>query len=376
MATALWLPCVHLVVQPGGPLGVAASRTALRDALARRQLALWTQPARRAREIRAMRGTNAEWDFMGRTYLVLALANLALEQPAHRARHLAVIDAIVEETLRLESERGQTFFLMPYANARPWVASPARSQFVDGEIALMIAARRMVADRPDWRPLLERRVAIMEARMRESPVLSAESYPDECWTFCNTVALAAIRLHDVLDGADHRALLATWVERAKRRLVDRETGLLVSSYTLSGRAKDGPEGSSIFMAANMLQVVDPALARDQWARARRLLVRGALGFGWATEWPPGWQGPVDVDSGPTVPILNAHAGASGMAVIGAAAFHDDAALGGLLASLSLAGFPERDAGGLRHAATGQIGDAVLLYALAQGPLWRAVEEHE
>ncbi|MBI2893872.1 MAG: hypothetical protein HYY06_09995, partial [Deltaproteobacteria bacterium] len=58
-----------------------------------------------------------------------------------------VIDRIIDETLRLEREQGQTYFLMPYANARPWVARPARSIFVDGEIAIMIGARRLVRER-------------------------------------------------------------------------------------------------------------------------------------------------------------------------------------------------------------------------------------
>lgn len=370
LAAALWLPCAHLLVRPGGPLAAAGSRVQLRDALARRQLALWASPERRDAAIAAMRADSAEWDFMGRTYLVLALANLALERPARRAAHLRAIDAIVDETLRLEAAHGHRFFLLGYADARPWVSRPARSQFVDGEIALMMAARRLVEERPAYRAPLAERVATMAARMRRSPVLSAESYPDECWTFCNTIALAAIRLHDVLDRADHRRLLSDWVATARRRLVDRRTGLLVSSYRLDGHVLDGPEGSSIFMAAHALQVVDPAFARDQWDRARRLLLRRALGFGWATEWPPYWRGPADIDSGPTVPLLDAHAGASGLAVVGAAAFADDDALDALLASVSLAGFPQRDGGGLRFAATGPIGDAVLLYALSQGPLWR------
>ena len=60
----------------------------------------------------------------------------------------------------------------------------------------------------------------MVASMQESPVLSGESYPDECWMFCNSVALAAIRMADVLDGTDHSELLRRWVEMAKRKLTD------------------------------------------------------------------------------------------------------------------------------------------------------------
>src|SRR6185295_13694576 len=99
-----------------------------------------------------------------------------------------------------------------------------------------------------------------------------------------------------------------WVESAKQRLVEPRTGLLVSSYHLDGRWKDGPEGSSIWMAIHDLMIVDEAFARDQYARARRELIGDALGFGYAREWPRGARGATDVDSGPIIPLLDASAG--------------------------------------------------------------------
>ncbi|MFO0627434.1 MAG: hypothetical protein U0325_17630 [Polyangiales bacterium] len=118
--------------------------------------------------------------------------------------------------------------------------------------------------------------------------------------------------------------------------------MLVSSFTMRGQVGDGPEGSSIFLAAHMLQVLDPALARDQYQRARDALGRSVLGFGWAREWPGDVPAREDVDSGPTVPWLGANAGASGLALVGAAAFGDEARLRALVASVHLAAFPVRE----------------------------------
>jgi len=362
LATAIWLPSLHFFHRGAPPHELARG-------IAAAELRLWTDPALRAREIRRMRASNAEWDFMARSFLAWALANRALAEPATRRRALAAIDAIVDETLRLERERGQTHFLLPYGRARPFVDG-ARSQFVDGEIALMIALRRLVEERRDWAPLLTERVDAMAARMLRGPVLSAESYPDECWTFCNTVALAAIRAADVLDGSDHAELLASWVRTAKRRLVHRPSGLLVSSYSRAGRALDGPEGSSIWLAAHMLDVVDPAFARDQYRRAKREIAHHALGFAWAGEWPRSWHGHDDVDSGPTWPLLDLSASSSGFALLGATAFRDAAYRDGLLSSLDLGGFPMRDGEAVRFAASNAVGDAVALYALSAGPAWR------
>lgn len=134
-----------------GPSDVGSARLELGDALLRRQRALLQgASAERGHAIARMRRANEEWDFMGRTFAVLALANDAI---AHRDRapgNLAAIDAAIDETLALEEEHGPFFFLLPYAEARPFVQQPARSVFVDGEIAIMLAARQLVAREPRW----------------------------------------------------------------------------------------------------------------------------------------------------------------------------------------------------------------------------------
>jgi len=94
-----------------------------------------------------MRVSNAEWDFMGRSYLVWSLANMSLRDPASKPLYLRTMDQIIDETLQLEKQEGMYFFLMPYAKDRPYLAQPAHSLFLDGEIALMLASRRMVEEK-------------------------------------------------------------------------------------------------------------------------------------------------------------------------------------------------------------------------------------
>ncbi|RKG74560.1 hypothetical protein D7W79_22575 [Corallococcus exercitus] len=360
LAVAVWLPSLHLVFQP-------RDRKALAAALASRQRAFSLQESSAERDV--LHRTNPEWDLMVRTFSVLSFANLALAEPWRRAEHLEVVDALIARTLRDEQWAPEAFFL-PYVHAGPFKDSAGRSLFVDGELALMLAARQVVAPRADYAPLLRERVDLITAQLERAPVLAAESYPDEGWTFCNTVALAALRLSDRVDGRDHGALLARWVASARKNLSDSRTGLLVSSFTYDGVTKDGPEGSTLWLAAHMLQVVDADFARDQYQRARAALLGQALGFAWAGEWPSEAGAVQDIDSGPTIPWVNANAGSSGLALVGAAAFDDEEALDGLLTSLHFAAFPVHDDTGLRFAAGNPLADAVLLYALVEGPLWR------
>ncbi len=362
VATILWLPSIQLFHSVD-----RRERDAVASKLVARQL------ANPLPSVGAMRTVNPEWDFMRRTFVVLALANRALAAPEERPRSLAAIDAIVDATLALANENGDEHFMLPYAKRGMFEDPTAKSMFIDGELVAMIAARDLVEPREATRDEARRRAARIERAMRRSPSLSGESYPNECWTFCNTTALAGLRMLDRASRTDEHAELARdWVTHAKTHLVDRETGLLVSSYTWDGRVLDGPEGSSIWMSAHNLLFVDEAFARDQYARARRELGASFLGFGWAREWPRTTPPRPDVDSGPIVPLLGASAGSSGLALLGASAFGDEQWLGSLLGSLELAAFRDESTGAYR--ASNDVGDAVLLYALSFGPLWARVKE--
>jgi len=369
LGAVVWLPSLHLVFELG-----AADRSRVANELVARQVAVWHATSRDDATLRAV---NPEWDFMSRTYLVLALANhaLTLGPGPEREKLVETMDLVIASTLTEESEHGNAHFLLGYAKARPFVDPEARSVFLDGEILFMLEARELVERRESYHLLAQERAIHIEAAMRRSPTLSAESYPDECWTFCNTTALAALAVLDHVHADDHGALLREWVVKAKARLVDPRTGLLVSSYTRDGRTLDGPEGSSLWMTATNLRFVDESFAQDQYGRARRALGRTAFGFGWAREWPSGDLERPDVDSGPIVPFFGASAGSSGLAVLGASAFGDAKYRDALFASLELAAFPDDRAGsrGGRYLASNRVGDAVVLYALETGPLLRAVK---
>lgn len=367
MAAIVWLGTLHVWFRDGAPVA----------AMARRQMDVWMGDRR---EVAVLRASNPEWDLMARMFAVLGLVNWALEAPERR-QVLPVIDRIVDEAVAQAARHGQGHFLLPYG-AGAFRDAAGRSLFVDGEIAMMLVARRLLVqqlggelggrDPGPW-------IARIAAQIERAPALLAESYPDETWVFCNAVALAAIRLHDVATGqaGAHAALLEAWVANARRAVVDhaRErgpaTGLMVSSTDAQGKVKQGPEGSSLWLAIDMLLVVDDGFAREQYRAARRQLIGRLAGFAWAREWPQAWPGYGDIDSGPTVPLVGANAGSSGLALVAAKALGDEELFRELSTSLEFAGFPM---GGGRYAAGNLLADAVVFYARSHGPLWQLVRQ--
>ncbi len=367
------------VVLPALHLAFARQPAEYAPALLHQQLAEWDAGRRDV-----VRDVNPEWDLGHHTFFALALANLALDpraSDADRARWGVAVDDVLSELRR----RPPDHFHLPYFHGAPFRDAGARSLFLEGEILFVLGARLEAwPDRAMHAELDERGRRVAQMMLR-APRGMAESYPDECWMFDNTLALAALAVAEHVLGrsvAGAADAQRRWLANVPT-LTDSRTGLLVSSTTWEGRVLDGPEGSSIFASAHFLELVDPVLARDQYERAKRELVVQPLGFAYAREWPARdgrsgasapREGHPDVDSGPVIPLVHAGAGASGMAILGAAAFHDDDLLTALTASLELAAFPERSAGRLRFLASNGLGDAVMLYATTQGPLFVRVRQ--
>src|SRR5438552_2397537 len=119
VATAIWLPCLHLFFRkPLSDFYQAKGVSPKANQLAARHLQLWTDPALRQIELKKMRASNAEWDFMGRSFVVWSLVNMGLREPQMKAHYLPIIDQIIQETVKIEKQDAIYAFLMPYAKDR------------------------------------------------------------------------------------------------------------------------------------------------------------------------------------------------------------------------------------------------------------------
>jgi hypothetical protein len=376
LAAAIWIPSLQFFFRPPSvdrPASISKDRISSdAKALAAHQLRFWRDPTLKTAELKRMRRSNAEWDFMSRTFLALALCEMCEGDPTLKPEYLPIVDQIIDETVALEKEKGMHFFLMSYSTANPYRVQPPRSLFLDSEIAAMLAARRMVEEKGAYKTLLAERLRPMETRLQSNSLMAMESYPDECWMFDHAIALAAFRMSDFLDGTDHTLFFRTWGEVARQRLTHPQSGLLVSEYTMTGKWIDGPEGSSLWAAIHFIRLFDPELAEEQYKLARQQLARSLLGFGWSREWPLTWRNHLDIDSGAVIPLVDAGAAASGLALIASASMRDTDYHNALRTSLNFAAFPTRKDSTLRYAASNAVGDAALLYAYTLGPLWEKI----
>ena len=102
LGAAIYLPQLHLFFRPAeSELTDRETVSPLAQKIARYHLNLWSQPDLLQSQLSAMRQANAEWDFMGRSFLTWSLANMALRHPEQKAELLEVIDRIIDQTLDL-----------------------------------------------------------------------------------------------------------------------------------------------------------------------------------------------------------------------------------------------------------------------------------
>jgi hypothetical protein len=83
LAVVIWLPCLHFLFRkPTTDFYKQEGISLKAKRLAARHLQLWIDPALRQAELKKMRSSNAEWDFMGRSFLVWSLVNMGIARAA------------------------------------------------------------------------------------------------------------------------------------------------------------------------------------------------------------------------------------------------------------------------------------------------------
>lgn len=131
-----------------------------------------------------------------------------------------------------------------------------------------------------------------------SPTPFLQSYYELAWPVDNTVAVAALSLHDKILTPQYAEVIAHWLQATQQRL-DPATGLIPHQvHYATGQAVEGPRASSLSVITRFLLEIDPTFGYDQYQRYRQHFLTPLLGVPGAHEYPDDAAGFGDVDSGP------------------------------------------------------------------------------
>ncbi|MEK7270127.1 MAG: hypothetical protein AAB215_04195 [Planctomycetota bacterium] len=307
---------------------------------------------------------DGEW-FFG-TYMMAAMGfgQTALEHPAWRARHGALMDRCIDRLLSPEVRR---------FDRESWGADAIESLDGDGGHAaylgylnLALSLRRLLDPGNKHAALNDRITAALVRRIGKSPTMLLSTYPRETYPVDNCAVIGSIGLYDRAAGADHAALIRRWSGRCRERYVDLGTGLLYQAVDArDGTPADKPRGSGTAFGLYFLSFADPALSRDLYAATKRELATTLLGFGAVREYPAGCVGLGDIDSGPIV--LGCGLSTTGFSIAGARIHGDRPYFRRLVATVCCFGAPLEKGDRLHFVTGGPLGDAILFAMLTAQP---------
>jgi hypothetical protein len=298
----------------------------------------------------------AEWPFMGFSYLGYACVNLADLDPAVREDALAEIRWLIAA---LQKPR-MSGFMAPHFG-EPFETNAINvAVFVHGHFLNLVMRYREVSGDTRYDSLIHR---VAEALLRaydQTDQGMLRSYRDMWWITDNFPALSALSRYDRAFKRDTTAARRKFLHNLKAFYLDPTTGLFCTYINPAGhQRRQGPRGISVMYGLHFLRDFDPEFAASQYSLAKESLVENALGFCVVREFPEGVSARSDVDSGPL--ILGAGPSASGFAIAAAAINGDPATAGQLLKASAVVGMPVFQNGELQYLSMPAVGQAVILF---------------
>lgn len=208
-------------------------------------------------------------------------------------------------------------------------------------------------------------VAAYERRLLASPKGLIETYPGEAYPTDVAAVAAAIAVHSRATGTDHRRVLGYWAERVRNVQIDERSGFVIQRMgATTGKPHDAPRGSGTGLAAYYAGFVDRELAEflsDGLFRHESTF----WGFDAIREYPDGYEGTGDIDSGPV--IFGVSVAATGFALASARAHGRRDSFERIFRTTALFGLPASFGDKRRFCIGGPFGNALLLAFLTSGP---------
>lgn len=301
-----------------------------------------------------------EWQFGTYQMGALGLLQVIRAHPETRAEFLPSVEQAID---RLLSPNVRAFDL------RMWQEDPLDS--LDGSnghaaylgyLNLILTLHRQLVPDSRYAPLNDRISAALARRITASAQGILETYPTEAYPIDNAAGLASLILHQRLTSADHAAAIKRVLECYRSAWREPHSGLLYQAIgPNSGRPQAGPRASGTALAAAFLAIAERDVSPQLFASIRRELTGSFLRFGYIREYPAGWHGMGDVDSGPV--IFGTSISGTGFTLATARAFGDSGLFTRLFRTGYLVGVPVWRGDRLTYATGGPLGNSILLAML-------------
>lgn len=261
-----------------------------------------------------------EWAMYSCSMLSAALVNIAKLYPEERGNSQRHIDRLIEIVMSPQ--------MREYDAAR-WREDPLESW--DSEkshmsylsiLAWMISGYKSVGGGDKYDDLYYRLCSTLNWRMRKSPTLNLQTYPNES-VYVPDMLVTIVALTNFTRQCDDRyqSTINEWLQKAKTEWTDKETGLLKSFLNYDGVEINEPiKGSYSALNCYYLTFVDSIFAKEQYELLKKYFKKERPFTGIREYYDHScWLG-MDIDSGPIIFNLSP----SGTAfAIGAATYFND-----------------------------------------------------
>ena len=276
-----------------------------------------------------------EWAMYSCSMLSASLVNISLLFPEERRNTIEKIDRLIEIVMSPE--------LRKY-DADRWGEDPLDSW--DSEkshmsylsiLAWMISGYKTAGGDDKYDGLYYRLCNTLNWRMRNSPTLNLQTYPNEA-VYVPDMLVTIVALSNFTQLCDDRYMstVEEWVTKAKNEWTDKETGLLKSFLEYDGAEMTAPvKGSYSALICYYLTFVDEKFAREQYGLLKNYF-KQCHPFTGIKEYNDRscWLG-MDIDSGPI--IFNLSPSGTAFAIGPATYFEDTDFRKSLLKTAEIAG---------------------------------------
>lgn len=225
-----------------------------------------------------------------------------------------------------------------------------------GYVGLALGLHRLIDPAFSHTDIHDRIVRSLKARIERSPTGLIATYPNETYPVDNAACIAAIAVWGRSTGINESSFVRSWVQAFEHNFVEPRSGFVRQATDTPNVGT--PRASGTALTAYFLGFADDGPARKLFSALKNHGDRDLLGFSTIREYPKGFEGTGDIDSGPV--ILGASVSATGFAIASAKRFGDAGLFHRLHRTAELFGMPYRGGRGKGFVVGGPLGDAILL----------------